>query len=42
MQGMDAGAAALRAIDVQPPLSKINLRPTKLTEFGSAKAMPIR
>jgi len=41
MQRMNAGAAALRAVDVQPALSKIDLRPAKATKLGSAEAMPI-
>jgi hypothetical protein len=38
---MDAGAAALRAVHMQAPLSKIDLRPAKTAKLGSAEAMPI-
>src|SRR5277367_6603259 len=39
MQGMNAFNATLGPIDMQPPLLEINLRPAKLTQLGSAKAM---
>jgi hypothetical protein len=38
---MDASAGALRAVDVQAPLSKIDLRPAKTAKLGSAEAMAI-
>ena len=39
---MDAGAAAFRAVHMQAPLSKIDLRPAKAAEFGGAEPVPIR
>jgi hypothetical protein len=41
MQGMNAGAATLGAVDMQAALSKIDLRPTKAAEFGSPEPMPV-
>jgi hypothetical protein len=39
---MDAFNAALRSIDVQATMPKIDLRPTKLTKLRRTQAMPIR
>jgi predicted membrane protein len=41
MQGMYALSAVLGAIDVQSPIPKINLGPTKLAEFLGTQAMTI-
>jgi hypothetical protein len=42
MQRMNAFNPTFGTVHVQPTMPKINLRPTKLTELGSTKAMSIR
>jgi hypothetical protein len=40
VQGMDAGAATLRSIDVQATVSELDLCPAKLTKLSRTQAMP--